>query len=133
MPNQLAQSKRRQSLAEHKAVLDALAAVAEAEHTTVAALLRRATRELVRSKLAKPSDRMAKVPAAVWACAPRMPSRFRTAAQLARFKREQREFDQVVLDLHLTTPEAVQQRNSIAPARCAVRILELEATHAEAR
>lgn len=133
MPNQLAQSKRRQSLAEHKAVLVALTAIAEAEHTTVASLLRRATRELVRSKLAEPSERMRQVPSAVWACAPRMPSRFQTAAQLARFKREQREFDQIVLDLHLAAPETVQRHNSIVPARCAVRILELEPAHAEAR
>ena len=86
----------------------------------------------MRSKLAKPSDQMKKVPSAVWACAPQMPSRFQTAAQLARFKREQREFDQVVLDLRLVAPEVVQQHNSIAPARCAVRILELESTHAKA-
>jgi len=42
MPNQLAQSKRRQSLAEHAAVLAALSTIARWEHTTVMALLREA-------------------------------------------------------------------------------------------
>ena len=40
MPNQLAKSKRRQSLAEHEAVLAALAEIARREDTTVMALMR---------------------------------------------------------------------------------------------
>lgn len=39
--------------------------------------------------------------------APTPPERFATAAQLARFKRRQREFDQGLLDLQLASPAAV--------------------------
>ena len=42
MPNQLATSKRRQSLAEHAGVLTALSLIARRENTTVMALLREA-------------------------------------------------------------------------------------------
>ncbi len=42
-----------------------------------------------------------------------MPAQFKTAAQVARFKRAQREFDQVVLDLQLASPDAIQERNSL--------------------
>ncbi len=55
MPNQLAKSKRRQSLAEHEAVLAALAEIARREDTTVMALLRQAARELVRKRGSTPS------------------------------------------------------------------------------
>ena len=55
----------------------------------------------------------------------RMPARFKTPAQVARFKRAQREFDQVVLDLNLASPTAIQARNSLVPSRAAVRLIGL--------
>ncbi len=129
MPNQLSKSKRRQSLAEHAAVLAALAEIARREDTTVMALLRQATRELVKKKSTDPiqAERLRQV---VWQKAPRMPSRFKTAAQLARFKRTQREFDQVLLDLALASPQAIQQRNSIASPQRAVRMINFDFAHA---
>lgn len=129
MPNQLAQSKRRQSLAEHEAVLAALAAIARAERTTVMALLRKAAREVVRQR-AKLPEQAAALQRLVWTKAPAMPARFKTAAQVARFKRAQREFDQVVLDLELATPATIQKRNALAHARSAVRLLDFDQAHA---
>lgn len=131
MPNQLAKSKRRQSLAEHEAVLAALAAIAQREETTVMALLRQATRELVKNRAATPTQ-AARLRQAVWAKAPRMPSTFETAAQVARFKRSQREFDQVLLDLALASPQAIQQRNSLAPSPQTVRMIDFDSAHATA-
>ncbi len=125
MPNQLANSKRRQSLAEHKAVLAALAKIAETENTTVMALLRQAGRDLVKSRAGEPVLAKA-LSSVVWEFAPKMPARFKTAAQLARFKREQRAFDRVILDLQLATPAAIQQRNSMVTAGRGVHILELD-------
>ena len=132
MPNQLANSKRRQSLAEHKAVLAALEEIAAAEGTTVMALLRQAARNLVRERLSEPVRAKALLPM-VWTFAPKLPAHFKTPAQLARFKREQREFDRVILDLQLATPAAVQQRNSVVPSNRIVHILELDPSHATAR
>lgn len=131
MPNQLSKSKRRQSLAEHEAVLAALAEIARREDTTVMALLRQATRELVKNRVSEPiqAERLRQL---VWQKAPQMPALFKTAAQVARFKRAQREFDQVVLDLALASPQAIQQRNSIASPRRAVRMINFDLAHATA-
>ena len=131
MPNQLSTSKRRQSLAEHAAVLSALSEIARRENTTVMALLRQATRELVRRKAAEPlqAERLRQ---AVWEKAPQMPVHFKTAAQVARFKRAQREFDQVLLDLSLASPLAIQQRNSVVPSRRAIRLIDFDQAHAAA-
>jgi hypothetical protein len=131
MPNQLAQSKRRQSLAEHGAVLAALAEIARREETTVMALLREAARDVVRKRTAVP-EQAAALRSLVWRLAPRMPARFKTAAQLARFKRAQREFDQVVLDLQLATPTAIQDRNSLVSSRQSIRVTDFDQTHASA-
>ena len=131
MPNQLAKSKRRQSLAEHEAVLAALAVIARREDTTVMALLREAARALVRDRAARPAQADA-LRALVWRMAPRMPARFKTPAQLARFKRAQREFDQVALDLQLATPAAIQSRNSLVSSRQAVRLIDFDRAHATA-
>jgi len=129
MPNQLASSKRRQSLAEHQAVLAALAKIAAAENTTVMALLRQAGRDTVKSRMSVP-EQAETLRAEVWKYAPQMPNRFKTPAQLARFKREQRAFDRVVIDLQLAAPAAIQQRNSVIPPHSCIRILELEPVHA---
>src|SRR5262245_42552204 len=107
MPNQLSSSKRRQSLAEHAGLLAALTAIARYEETTVMDLLRKAARDIVRQRVAASPHKEA-LRTAVWRLAPQMPVRFKTAAQLARFKRAQREFDQVVLDLQIAVPEEVQ-------------------------
>ncbi len=128
MPNQLAQSKRRQSLAEHAAVLAALAQIAKREETTVMALLRASAREAVRRRAQSP-DHAAELRTAVWQLAPKMPAKFKTAAQLARFKRAQRAFDEALLDMHLAAPAEVQARNSIAASR-PVRLLNFDQAHA---
>lgn len=131
MPNQLAKSKRRQSLAEHEAVLVALAEIARRENTTVMALLRQATREWVKNRATEPSqaERLRQL---VWQKAPQMPARFKTPAQVARFKRAQREFDQVLLDLALVSSPAIQQRNSMASPRRTVRMVNFDLAHATA-
>jgi hypothetical protein len=131
MPNQLAKSKRRQSLAEHEAVLAALTAIAREENTTVMALLRLAARELVRQK-SHDSVLAETLRHVVWQKAPQMPMRFKTAAQVARFKRQQREFDQALLDMALTSPQAIQQRNSIVPSRRGIRLIDFDEAHAAA-
>lgn len=120
MPNQLSKNKRRQSLAEHEAILSALKAIARYEKTSVMALLREAVRDLVKRRASNRSKR-AQVRRVVLKKEPRMPARFKTAAEVARFKHSQREFDQVLLDLALISPVAVQKRNSIVPARRSIR------------
>ncbi|HWA25731.1 MAG TPA: hypothetical protein VG734_08730 [Lacunisphaera sp.] len=116
MPNQLCRSKRRQSLAEHTAVLAALAWIAENESTTVMALMRGAVRDIVRQRV-QSSVQLEQLRAVVWQQAPVMPARIKSAAQLARFKRAQRAFDRVIMDLQLATPDEVQARNSITSRR----------------
>ena len=129
MPNQLAKSKRRQSLAEHAAVLAALATIARREGTTVMDLLRTAARHVVRQRAAVPAHAQA-LRAVVWQMAPQMPSRFKTATQLARFKRAQREFDLVLLDLQLADPAEVQARNSIVRGDRPLRLVNFASAHA---
>jgi hypothetical protein len=131
MPNQLSKSKRRQSLAEHEAVLAALEEIARCEDTTVMALLRQATRALVKTKAAEPLA-AARLRRAVWTKAPRMPGHFKSAAQVSRFKRAQREFDQVLLDLSIASPQAIQERNSVVSPRRMIRMVNFDQAHAAA-
>ena len=122
MPNQLSQSKRRASLAEHEAVLAALATIARRERTTVMDLLREGARQVVRTRSVDPRKATA-IRKSIWDCAPQMPSRFTSAAHVSRFKRAQREFDTLVQELKVTDPATVQQRNSLIPAKRDVRVL----------
>ncbi len=122
MPNQLSRTKRRQSIAEHRAVLAAIKTIARRENQTVVDVLREAIRELVKRRAEDPA--LAELLRLnVWNLAPRIPAKIRTPAQVSRFKREQREFDQVILDLNLATPMEIEARNSIAPPDHPIRLI----------
>jgi len=109
------QVKAPTKLAEHAAVLAALGGVRRREDTTVMALLREGPATWSNAGNGAGTDRALR--ALVWRMAPRMPARFKTPAQVSRFKRAQPEFDQS-LDLQLATPQAIQNRNSlVSPAR----------------
>ena len=99
-------------MAEHAAVLAALECVAAAEGTTSTDLLRRATRELLRSRSGDQNLRemLRKV---MQSHAPKAPKRFQSAAQLSRYKERLREYDTLRLELGLVDASDVQQRNSI--------------------
>ena len=112
-------------------MLAAVREIARREDTTVMALLRQATRALVKHKASDPTQNK-QLREFILRRAPRMPTRFKTAAQVARFKRAQREFDQVLLDLGLATPHVIQARNSVIPSRQAIQLIDFERAHAAA-
>ncbi len=128
MPNQLSKSKRRQSIAEHVAVLSAVAEIARVEGKPVVALLREAIREMVKRRATEPAhaDRLR---SAVWKVAPRVPSNIRTSAQAARIKREQRIFDRIMIDMELASPSEIEARNSIARPEQSIRMIGFNRSH----
>lgn len=121
MPNQLAQSKKRMTIAEHSAVLAALQTIALDEKLTVTDLFRRAARQLI-TEQAKNPQLANKLLSQVLRHAPQMPEVFNSAAKVAKFKREQREFDQLLQELGIAHPEDLQQRNSLTQKPQAVRL-----------
>ncbi|MFX3681358.1 MAG: hypothetical protein ACN6I3_00385 [bacterium] len=129
MPNQLANSKRRQSLAESTIVLEALAEIARTDKTTVSDLIRKAVRDTVRQRLSDPvlARRLQSMAERL---APTVPKNFRSAAQVARFKRAQRDHDHLLLELDLIKPADVQARNSLTPSPQSVRVLNFATAHA---
>lgn len=122
MPNQLAQFKKRTSLAEHEAVLAVLSELAREDGVTVADLFRQGVREMIarRAQDEKVARRLHKV---VLAHAPTPPENFETSAQVSRFKREQRQFDELVKRLHLVSPVELQERNSLVSNHTLVRLV----------
>jgi hypothetical protein len=130
MPNQLSASKRRHTLAEHAAVVSALRTIARHEKTSVMALLRTAARDLIRQRIALPAQKAA-IQRAIATAAPAMPSTFKTPAQVARFKRSLRDYDQVKLDVNFASALDVQHTNSISSAQN-VKILDFDRAHAAA-
>lgn len=122
MPNQLAQFRKRTSLAEHEAVLALLSELAREDGVTVADLFRQGAREMIarRAQDEKVARRLHKV---VLAHAPTPPENFETRAQVSRFKREQRHFDELVQQLHLADSTVLQERNSLVSNRTPIRLV----------
>lgn len=111
MPNQLAETKKRKTIAEHASVLAALEHLAKEDATTSTELLRTALRNLIRERATAPNvaDQLRTV---VSAYAP-APTHFKTPAKAARFKRQQREHDALLSELNLASPEELQNKNSV--------------------
>jgi hypothetical protein len=112
MPNQLAPSKKRFTVAEQSGVLAALEALAKSENVTVTDLLRRSARKLIAERSSDPILRK-KMRLAADMHAPQTPEVIRTPAKLAKFKREQRQHDDLLQELNLADPDEVQHRNSL--------------------
>lgn len=121
MPNQLAQSKKRMTVAEETAVLAALEVIARADNVTVTDLLRRGARRLIAERAANPELRQA-IRRVIEEHTPAVPTEFRSPAKVAKFKRKQREFDQLLEELNLADPEELQQRKSLVQEPQNVRL-----------
>jgi hypothetical protein len=61
--------------------------------------------------------------------APKPVKKMTTAAQVARFKREQREFDRIVIELEVVTPSEVEARNSLVNPNAPIRIIDFARSH----
>lgn len=123
MPNQLAQSKKRMTVAEETSVLAALEIIAQADNTTVTDLLRQGARRIIAERATGSALRQA-IRRELERHAPIMPKQFRTSAKVSKFKRNQREFDQLLKELNLVDAEELQRRNSLAEAPEYVRLTE---------
>jgi DNA-binding NarL/FixJ family response regulator len=123
MPNQLAQSKKRMTVAEEASVLAALEVIAQADNRTVTDLLRQGARRIIAERVANPELRKA-IRRVLEMHAPVMPKQFRSPAKVSKFKRSQREFDQLLKELNLFEAEELQRRNSLTEAPEYVRLTE---------
>ena len=125
MPNQLATEKVRKTLTEHKAVLAALADIAKEEQISIMDLMRKSLRIMI-SKHVEKSSRKEDIQKLVLRYAPKPPNQSLTPARLSRFKQKQREFDSLMLELQLSTPENIENQNSIIPLGSKIKIMEFE-------
>ena len=124
MPNQLAQSKQRVTLAEHKAVLAALEVIAKADNQTMTDLFRHTARRVISEKANDPrlSKELQRI---VSEHSPKMPARFSSAAKVSKFKREQREYDQLMQELNLAQPVEIQKKNSLIKSASSVHLISI--------
>ena len=125
MPNQLSRSKRRKSLAEHEIVLKTLEDLAAREGVSSMSLMRRAIRELIRDAIKDPANKEI-LDSNIRRFALQANRRLDSRKKLNSFKREQRAFDQMLLDLNIVDPETIAKRNSIISPKSKIKVLELE-------
>ena len=131
MPNQLSKTKRRKSLADHEAILFILEELAQQAGTTSMNLMRQAVRELIKART-KNSLNKKELLSSIMKFAPKIEQEISTPSQLSRFKRRQREFDKVLLDLDFVDSASIEDRNSIVSPQCDIHVLELEPTRSTA-
>lgn len=111
------------TVAEEASVLAALEVIAQADSKTVTDLLRQGARRIIAER-ATDSDLRQAIRRVLEMHAPVMPKQFRSPAKVSKFKRSQREFDQLLKELNLCEAEELQRRNSLAEAPEYVRLTE---------
>lgn len=111
------------TVAEEASVLAALEVIAQADNRTVTDLLRQGARRIIAERVANPELRKA-IRRVLEMHAPVMPKQFRSQAKVSKFKRRQREFDQLLKELNLFEAEELQRRNSLTEAPEYVRLTE---------
>ncbi len=128
MPNQLSPNKRRKSLSEHEAVLSALNILARHDGTSVMIQMRRAIRKWIKQHPDANllTDELLKE---TQSFAPKHPNSFTNRRQVDRFKKEQREFDQLMLDLGLTSADAVEASNSVVSPGANIQVVGFGERH----
>ena len=129
MPNKLSDEKMRKTLTEHKAVIAMLEKVAADKNTTIMNLMRDGIRSEIRRYAADEAKRL-KIYGIAKMFEPTINKESLSPADLARFKRKQRDFDSLLMELNLETPERMEEMNSIVSPTTPIRIREFSGDHA---
>lgn len=112
MPNQLASTKKRKTVAEHAAVLAMLEHVAKASGITSTDLIRDAARDVIRRRAVE-TDLAIDLYQLWQDHTPQPPKAPQSPTRLARYKQALRAHDTLALELGLLDPSQVQAKNSL--------------------
>ena len=129
MPNKLSDAKMRKTLTEHKSVIAILDRIAQDCNTTTMELMRKAIRNEIRM-YARQEAKRDEISGIIKEFEPKISENVTSPTDIAKFKCKQRDFDRLLLELDLETPESIEKKNSLIPPASKIRVLELETQHA---
>jgi pilus assembly protein TadC len=119
----------RKTLTEHKSVIAVLGKIAREKNMSLMDLMREGIRNEIR-RYAE-NERAREVVFDILKDFEPVPEdEWRSPAELAKFKRKQRCFARLMLDLKLKTPDNIEKDNSAVPSSAEIRVLEFEEYHA---
>ena len=107
MPNKLSDVKMRKTLTEHKSVIAVLGKIAREKNMSLMDLMREGIRNEIRRYAEYERAREA-VLNVLKDFEPVPENEWSSPAELAKFKRKQRCFDRLILDLKLKTPDNIE-------------------------
>ena len=123
MPNKLSDTKMRKTLTEHKVVIAVLEKIAEEKNMTLMDLMREGIRNEIRKYAAnllthqEISDLLKKFE-------PKINNKLSSPADITKFKREQRDFDSLLMELKLATPDYIEEKNSVISPTTQIQVME---------
>lgn len=119
MPNSPSPVKTRITFDDHKAIASVLKSLAHMENSTVADVIRSAIRNLASEKIRNMDHRTREsLKKTVQTCSPHHTLKsIRSHKDSQKLKQASRQFDRLMLDLNLSTPDELQKANSFTPQR----------------
>jgi hypothetical protein len=129
MPNKLSDVKMRKTLTEYKAVLAVVEKIAQEKNMSTMEFMREGIRNEIR-KYAANQHKNEAISNILKNFEPILEHKCSSPAELAKFKRKQRDFDSLMLDLKLKTPNNIEDTNSVVPPSAQIKVLEFGEHHA---
>jgi len=128
MPNKLSDVKMRKTLTEYKAVIAVLKKIAQEKNMSIMELMREGIRNEIR-KYASDHQKRRETLDILNNYEPKLGQEYSSSAELAKFKRKQRDFDNLMLELQLKTPHSIEKDNSVIPPSAKIKVLEFGEDH----
>ena len=122
MPNQLSDTKVRKSITENQAVIAIFNEIAKEKNVSFTDLVRISMRDMIRSNI----DLVLKksvVKEIIKEFKPLL-SVVKTSEELSKYKKMQREFDEILLDLNIENKNEIQNCNSIIPSDTIIKVMD---------
>jgi len=111
------------TLTEHKAVIAALEKIAQEKNLSIRDMMQEGIRNEIR-KYAENESVRKEILNILKDFEPKLKEEITSPTELAKFKREQRNFDNLMLNLKLETPDHIEENNSVVPPSAKIRVLE---------
>ncbi len=124
MPNKLSDTKIRKTITENKTVIAIFNKIAKKKDMSFIDLVRVSMRDMIRNNIdifldaTEREDILDEFKPLL--------SEVTTRKELSKFKKSQREFDKILLDLNIEDKEEMQNHNSIIPSNIEIKVMEFE-------
>ena len=129
MPNKLSDTKMRKTLTEYKLVIALLEKIAGKKNMTLMDLMRTGIRNEIRRYASNELSRL-QISEILKEFEPQIDPNLSSPTDIVKFKKQQRDFDNLIMELKLETADRIEAKNSIVSPATQIQVMEFSEHYA---